>query len=114
MLEPELVAFDAAVGGEECAPGFATATPAVSATSAPTEVPAAMARLRFMRRCRDPFGFGVGSGSSLVIADLGDGREKRTDRPTGQHAQPGWGGGSGASGTGGPVRSRCDGAEDDL
>jgi len=42
--------FEAVVGGGDvCAPGFATATPAVRATNAPTEVPAAMARLRFIR-----------------------------------------------------------------
>src|SRR4051794_3157667 len=39
-------------GGDEWDPGFATATPAVRTISAPTEVPAAIARLRFIRRER--------------------------------------------------------------
>src|SRR6478735_5587540 len=58
--EPELAPVPAAAGGEECAPGLATATPAVSATSAPTDAPAAIARLRFMRRPRGMAGVGSG------------------------------------------------------
>lgn len=83
--------------------GFATATPAVMTTSAPTDVPAAIIRLRFIRLFRAPSSRGFLDVMARALSWRGDGvNVGPTERDT--CASP-WGGGFDAPSATRSVRS---------
>ena len=83
--------------------GFATATPAVMTTSAPTDVPAAIIRLRFIRPFRAPSSRGFLDVMARALSWRGDGvNVGPTERDT--CASP-WGGGFDAPSATRSVRS---------